>query len=111
MRMLAIGLTLGIAFGFGGQAMAGYMRHSHWVDASVEQRLSYAAGVADALQTIADTSQELGNDRTIAAVKSADKCTDSLKLGELVDMASQAIQDSPSDTPSTAIFASLVECK
>ncbi len=111
MRMLAIGLALGIALGLGGQAMAGYMRHSHWFDASDEEKLSYAAGVADTLETIVDTSAEIGNERTIAEVKVADKCTDSLKLGELVDLASHAIQESPSDNPSTAIFASLVECR
>ncbi len=56
-------------------------------------------------------NDELGTAAMIEALRNADKCTDTMKLGELGDFAAHAVQATPTAVPSTATIAALSKCQ
>jgi hypothetical protein len=110
MRQLATGLAIGFLFGAALAASAGYIDRARWTQMEPLEQIGYVAGVADAIEAVHAANETLGADSAAQLIASADQCTDSLKLGQVRDIAIGASAKNPDLTPAAALILELAKC-
>jgi hypothetical protein len=111
MRMLAVGLIVGLVLGTAFQAGAAYMHDTLWSRLDRQAQTAYVAGVADSLGSLAELANHVGPERAMERAEIATRCVGRIPPNRLADVGSRAIGQAPqAAVPSTAIIMRLVAC-
>ena len=110
MRMLALGLVLGVVFGTAFQAGAAYMEEPLWFRLDRQAQTAYVAGVTDALESITEFARHVGPVQAMQRVRIASGCVGRVPANRLADVGARAMEQTPQAPPATAIIMRMVQC-
>lgn len=110
-RLATLAIALLISAALGSElASAGYMKPHLWTHMSALERAYYVAGVVDAIQAMTVTTATIGSERAALLLSQADTCTDPLRLGDALTLATRAIATHPDMGPARALLLELATC-
>ena len=113
MRLLTLGIAIGLVFGLAAVSTAGYVSGGVWARAAPQSdfRLGYVAGIVDAIETLRGASF-ITREQLSEALAKIETCAATDQLAPLTARAEAAVAPRPAESNAAAvIMTDLLKCQ